>query len=244
MDGTKLLRDRHSMIQILVIARNNSAGNAYLTILERNGMTGVLASETQAVLHALRTLPLQGLVVNMPTYLRLQGRGKHVISEALACYPVLRCRADNETGVITVFDQGHESPETAFAGFAATCAHATPRTIRRSERIWATCSILLARESSFAPAATERTITMNASEQGAFCFSVAHWQNDDPAWLQFLDLDDKTPIVGKVIHAQRWGKGCRMPGCGVEFTSITDAQREQLAAVLAGAHSFIGKSYV
>jgi hypothetical protein len=53
---------------------------------------------------------------------------------------------------------------------------------------------------------------------------VAVWQPDTQVWIQFVDLEDKTPVVAKVCQVQRWGKGCKIPGVGLEFLSLTDNQ--------------------
>ncbi|UZP65865.1 PilZ domain-containing protein [Desulfovibrio mangrovi] len=221
------------MTQILVIARDNENGDILKRRLEQLGASPILASESDAIVHVMRTVPLQGILINMPTFLRLHGEGKNILNESMDSFPLLRCRLDSESGALTVFEQG-QNPDQALTLFVRQCTEAKKRTIRREERTVITCAVLLSQDASFNPATTERTITFNVSTLGAFCFSTHAWKPGQPAWLQFLDLNDKTPISGSVAHATRWGKGCRQPGCGISFNPITDAQREELAALLKG----------
>lgn len=220
------------MLQILVIAGDNNAGATYLRLLEQAGAKGTLASETDAILHVMRTVPTNGIIVNMPTFLRLHGEGKSSFTDVLTRFPVLRCRVDKDSETLTVFEQGQENPEKSLSRFLSQCADIPARTIRAVERVAATYAVLLSSASAFAPAQTERTITINVTEQGAFCFSTQMWRPGSTAWLQFLDLADKTPIAAEVVHSVRWSKGGRVPGCGMKFTSITPTQRAELAELL------------
>jgi hypothetical protein len=222
------------MTHILAIARDNDNGAILKRQLDQLGATATLASESDSIVHIMRTQPIQGILINMPTFLRLHGEGKNIINDSMGSFPMLRCRVDGETGALTVFEQG-VSPEQALAQFVHQCAAQPPRTIRREERTAITCAILLSQDAGFNPATTERTITFDVSPLGTFCFSTHIWKPGQTAWLQFLDLADKTPISGTIVHATRWGKGCKRPGCGISFHSITDAQGEELAALLKGS---------
>ncbi len=242
MDAASQKRHTANMIRILAIAGDNKAGEAYLHLIERFGGTGILASETESILTTMRTVPLNGVLINMPTLLRLHGEGRGEFNDILSCFNVLRCRIDRESGELTVFEQGQASPEQAVSQFITQCAALPARTIRREERIPATFSVLLSPSATFEPDATERTITINASEHGVFCFSTKLWKPGATAWLQFLDLSDKTPISGMVMHATRWGKGCHQPGCGLRLTAITPEQQAEYSALLHKACGMKGKT--
>lgn len=225
------------MIPILVIAPDNKTGATYTIMLRQLGIQSILASETLDILHILRTTPLHGILLNMPTFLRMQGEGKGIFNDVLSSFPLLRCRVDHDSTTLTVFEHGNDTPEQALARFAEQCKAAQPRAIRRIERTAATCCILLSQNPTFAPGVTERTMTINATELGLFCFSTHLWKPGATAWIQFLDLTDKTPISATVVHSVRWAKGCRIPGCGMQFSSITSEQRNELRALLHGSRS-------
>ncbi len=223
------------MTTVLVISRESAANAVYQRLLHAHGLTGVFAGDANSALEAMRTEPLQGVLIDVPTLLRLQGRGRQNVHDALDYYPQLRCRTASPEGTLTVFGHGTASKEDTILRFVAQCIARQGRTIRRHERYPITLCVLLGKEATLPPASTEKSVTLNLSTGGAFCFSLTAWPPGESLWLQFPNLTDLTAIKAEVVHISPWGEGCRPPGCGVEFLSITDTQRSEIRTIIAGS---------
>lgn len=222
-----------SMVHILVIAPQDSVGKRLTQLLNSAGAECVLASEPEPIFQLLKTTPINGVVINVPTLMRMQGRGKLEMQNLLEGFPTLRCRVTKGSGTVTIFDAANAQVEDHILRFVREkCSAFTARIIRRETRAEVHCALLLSADPSFPARATERTITMNISTNGCFCFSTFAWKPEDTAWLQFLDLENTTPIQATVRHSVLWRKGCRMPGCGVEFVSLSAEQKKQLLDIM------------
>ena len=74
----------------------------------------------------------------------------------------------------------------------------------------------------------ERTVTINCSRGGAFFFSAQDWKDLNTVWFIINELQDKSPIVGKIRWAIAWGKALKIPGIGISFKHINPNQMEEL----------------
>ena len=220
------------MVQILLLVSQDFSG-PMLDHLRDNGAGYHIATSPEEALEYLRGHAVNGIIISVPAFMRMEGKGKMELSEILPIFPTLRFRYDKQEN-ITIFDNEHETPQKALVHFFKhVCLQAPERIIRRNQRVSRYFNVLLSPDPTFPPSHTERTATMNVSldGNGCFCFSVSKWKTGQQGWLQFLDLNDKTPISAEVMHTNRWGRGCRLPGCGLRFTAITETQRQQLIAL-------------
>ncbi|MFV0422190.1 PilZ domain-containing protein [Oleidesulfovibrio sp.] len=219
-------------MHILVIAKDSNEAAPYIRILEKAQAKYHIAHDNPAALQLLREIPFHGVLIDMPTLLRMGGKGRHDLQNVLALYPTLHARPDKNSGLAVL---GHDgNPEEAILHFLTDkCASFSARTARRENRVDIHYNILLSTSPLFPPQSTVKTITMNISILGCFVFLTADWQVDTQVWLQFVDLKDKTPIVAKTTQVQRWGKGFRVPGIGLEFISVSDEQVAELQATLS-----------
>jgi hypothetical protein len=210
-------------MRILILAKDTEEAAPYRAVLQTLRVEAHEVHDTQAALEALREKPFNGVLIDMPTLLRMAGKGRNELQNILSLYPCLHARPDKQTGIIILGQEG--DPHENVRRFIETrCKNFSPRTIRRDARLDVHFNILMSTSALFTPQTTVKTCTMNISVLGCFVFSVAVWQPDTQVWIQFVDLEDKTPVVAKVCQVQRWGKGCKIPGVGLEFLSLTDNQ--------------------
>jgi len=78
-----------------------------------------------------------------------------------------------------------------------------------------------------------KTNTWNMSPNGCFVISAQEQQHGDPVWLTITDWKDKTMILGEIKWSRPWGGDFRsLPGAGIAFKEITQAQNQALASFL------------
>lgn len=219
-------------MRILIIARDSKEAAPYIRIVQTAGADYHVASDNPSALRLLQEAPFNGVLIDMPTLLRMGGKGRGELQNTLALYPTLHARPDRHTGLAVL---GHEGdPEEAIRHFLSDkCATFSPRTARRDNRVNLHYNILLSTSALFPPQTTIKTITMNISTLGCFVFLIADWNIGTQVWLQFIDLKDKTPIVAHVCQTQRWGKGFKIPGIGLEFSTISKVQIAELQATIS-----------
>ena len=116
--------------------------------------------------------------------------------------------------------------------FAELCKGFTPRMVRPKDRYPLHLQALL----TTAPAqgSPERTVTLNVSSKGCFLFTVnPELQLEQQVTIQFIGLDDMTPVTATICWLRQWGTGKHhVPGIGVNFTELSESQQTQIIRLL------------
>ncbi len=76
-------------------------------------------------------------------------------------------------------------------------------------------------------------MTANISRGGCFLISFEPLNVGDRVWLTIPELKDNAPIEAEVRWVRLWGEYRFLPGMGVRFIGLTEAQKAELS-VLGG----------
>ena len=108
------------------------------------------------------------------------------------------------------------------------CTTISPRTTRELERIRLNLNVLLSTTRQGCLDAPIKSLTFNISRQGCFICSCEEWQLNQEVWFVFKEMENHTPICGRICWLIPWGEALRFPGIGVLFAEIQDDQLLEL----------------
>lgn len=173
---------------------------------------------------------LNGILVDMPTYMRSSEDEKRMLTDLVAVFPALRLKCNESTGEIRTLPFGtvyHGNTEPA-AFVQEHCAAFVKRNIRTSERHLMNLPALLSISPPDENTAATKTVTSNISHGGCFLVGFEPWSVGGRGWLLLPELKDETPIPVEVCTVLPWGESHSLPGMGVKFLDLTSVQKTEL----------------
>jgi hypothetical protein len=225
------VRDKQSGVTtVLLICREGKIRQLYQAELDRPGISTVCV---QALMEFFRHgvyCPLNGIMVDMPTYMRSTEEEKRLLTELVGLFPSLRLKCNESTGEIRTLPFGTGYPgNLSLAVFVQkNCTAFIPRKIRTSERSQRNLPVLLSRSLPVDSVIGTRSVTATISQCGCFLINFAPWSLGDRGWLVFPDLKDTAPIPVEVCSIRLWGECNSLPGMGVKFTDLNVGQKDEL----------------
>lgn len=216
---------------ILLICREGKSRQLYQAELD---FPGVLLVCVQTLMQFFRRevyCPLNGILVDMPTYLRSSEEEKRLLTDLVGLFPALRLRCHEPTGEIRTLPFGTTYPGNNAPAFFVQkyCAPFVQRRIRTSERSPLNLPALLDRFFPVEKASGARSVIANISRGGCFLISFEPWIVGDRGWLTLPALKDNAPIAVEVCWIQLWGESRSLPGMGVRFIDLTGEQKAELS---------------
>ena len=215
--------------RIALLARQGAARKKYEDILTRFGVRVESVSAVQELFQMLRTSAYNGVVIDLPVKLRATQHEKDLFMDLADNFPVLQLNYDEQTGEVRSFYfskvEGTESLEDFIN---KECRNFKARVIRSSPRKKVHFNALLTREGGPADQPAEKSFTVDVSKGGCFLFSTQSWEKNEKVLFTLTELSDHTPIAGEVRWKREWGVSLKIPGIGVEFTHITEAQLAEI----------------
>lgn len=215
---------------ILLICREGESRKVYQAKLDS---PGVLLVSVQTLMQFFRVeiyRPLNGILVDMPTYMRSSEEEKRLLTELVALFPALRLKCNESTGEIRTLPfgtacPGNVSPSVFVQDF---CATFTKRKVRASERSQMNLPVLLSRHLPVENVLAARTVTANMSHGGCFLVTFEPWQVGERGWIIVFELKDDSPIPVEVCTVLPWGEARSLPGMGVNFIDLSELQKTEL----------------
>ncbi len=231
--------NRNGVTAILLICREGKSRQVYQAELD---FPGVLLVCVQTLMQFFRRevyCPLNGILVDMPTYIRSSEEEKRLLTDLVGLFPALRLRCHEPTGEIRTLPFGAGCPGNIGPAIFVQeyCINFVQRRIRSCERSLLNIPALLNTSIPVEQVSAEKTVTVNISRGGCFIISFEPWIVGDRGWLVLLALKDKSPIQVEVCWVQLWGKSNSLPGMGVRFVELTGAQKDELSHL--GGQSFL-----
>lgn len=222
--------ESRSATTILLICRKGQSRHVYQDALQASGMVLVCVESFMAFFRQGVYCPLNGIFVDMPTYMRCSEDEKRQLTELVAFFPALRLKCHEPTGEIRTLPFGTKYPgNCAPADFAQKfCAPFHQRMIRSCERSPLNLAALMSASPLGANSASEKTVTANISCGGCFLICFEPWRIGDRGWLVLTDLNDTTAIHIEVCWLREWGESGALPGMGVRFIDLSESQRAEL----------------
>lgn len=216
---------------ILLICRE---GESRLVYQEDLNFPGVLLVCVQMLMQFFRRevyCPLNGILVDMPTYMRCSEEEKHLLNELVAIFPALRIKCNESTREVRTLPFGSSYPgNTTPADFVQKhCSSVLPRKIRTCERSMKNLSVLLSATPPEGSSSGMRSVTANISPGGCFLICCEPWPVGDRGWLVIPELNDEAPVQVEVSWIRSWGEYLSLPGMGLRFIGLTTPQKTELS---------------
>ena len=169
-----LSRTRSGATNILLICREGKSRQAYQEELALTGVSLVCVQALMELFNPDIYCPVNGILVDMPTYLRSGEEEKLLLSELVGLFPALRLKCHEQTGEFRTLPFGTACPgNVAPAAFVQEyCASFKKRKIRTGERSCLNMPALLSLQLPVGDLSGARSVTMNVSCGGCFlvCF--------------------------------------------------------------------------
>jgi hypothetical protein len=231
--------NRNGVTVILLICREGKSRQRYQAELD---FPGVLLVCVQTLMQFFRCevyCPLNGILVDMPTYMRGSEEEKLLLTDLVGLFPALRIKCNESSGEIRTLPFGTVYPgNTKLAVFVQQyCTAFAQRKMRSGERTQQNLQALLNRSLPVDNISGERSVTANISSVGCFLVSFEPWIVGDRGWLTLPELKDNVPIPVEVRFIRLWGECRSLPGMGIRFIDFTEAQKAELSCL--GGQSFM-----
>jgi hypothetical protein len=192
------------MHQCVVVALNQATRDSLAHILKSRGIDSVLLASLGEMHETLSTVPTAGILIELTASITASQVDKRAMQEFLDLYPSAKFRFVDDKVLIV----GQSLEE-----FVEDCLDFQPRVLRKSIRKDKFFALYLSPEISFRH--EEKTVTINASAEGYFIYSVREWQIGNPVWLRFLN--DSKIQHGTVRSLRPWGNNQFLPGIGIQL---------------------------
>jgi hypothetical protein len=229
--------DRMAETKILIIAKDVEAGQAYAHALSETGVAFDIALSFNEVSHMAVENAYNGLVIDILTLVRSSKEEKIIAYECINLFPVLRVKWENKKKKINLspLEQSFSpDTETALKFFVESrCRHFPPRSLRKHSRKNCHLNVLLSPDGTFSPKSTQRTFTVSVSLGGVFVYTQHPFKEGEMVSLRFVEFSDQTPIAATVRWSLEWGESRSIPGSGLKFDGLSEAQENELRRILS-----------
>ncbi len=225
---------RFKNVKVLLICRQGEVLRKYSEILSDFGIQFDIASTYENLYQNLTQKRYNGVMIDIKTKIRDLKPHKESVNSILKKYPFLHLRYDGQARKMFTFFYGQTKGKGSIEDFLEIhCATNQPRKLRTFNiRRDIHFNVYLSKFKDIDVNYCERTVTMNVSTNGCFIFSNGIWKLNENAWFIFKELSGTEPICGLVRWRTAWGTPMRIPGIGLEFTSITKHQTDEILSIL------------
>ena len=215
--------------RIILVAADPDICRKYIDAIKMPDVQIEAVSSLPELCQVLIT-PCNGLLLDMPTYMRDKLFQKEAAKEIFDIFPVIRLRWDQRGQRVRalviepVYEKGLGLEEMIRQHILTFKA----RSLRGSSRVALHFNVLLSADRQFADGDTEKSVTMDISPGGCLLFSVRDWENHEQVWIKMLELADNSPIQVEIRWRRRWGHQPQIPGIGVRFLEIKPGQLQEI----------------
>jgi len=222
--------------KILIVAKDSEPGHAYADALSGIGVACDIASSFNEMLAMAIETAYNGLVIDILTLVRSSKEEKIIAYECVNLYPVLRVKWETKTKTINLspLEQSFSpNTESALEFFVENRCRSFPaRSLRRHSRKNFNLNVLLSPDGLFSEQNTLKTFTVNISRGGVFLHTPQDLEQGRIVWLRFVEFSEQTPIVATVCWSFKWGQSRSIPGVGLKFDILSEAQENEIKAIL------------
>ena len=223
-------RDDDAAPRILLIVQHGAARDRYRREIGRTGAQIDTAASFTEFQGALTQSAYNGIVIDIPTKIQAMNRHKALVNSILERFPVIQVNQEKGSGRIRALLHGRNRRQGELqALIREACLDSPPRRLRATQRHAIHFNLMLWRARHSEADEIERSVTINVSQGGCFIYTTARFHKGQPVWIRIMELDDKSLIACEVVHRRQWGDAMTIPGIGVCFQSMTDAQAHALA---------------
>lgn len=198
--------------------------------MESPGTVLVIVSEIMDYFTTENYVPLNGIMADMPTYIRSSEEDKRLLADLVDLFPSLRLKCHEPTGEIRTLPFGRNFPgaESLTSFIAQICSNFTSRKIRTCERSGVHLPALISTSPEISTHRSCKAVTANISIGGCFLIHFETMNVNEHYWLEINSLQDSTPIPIEVCWVRAWGDKHSLPGTGIRFLEVTGSQKAEL----------------
>lgn len=218
----------NTLLRLLIVAMDDDATAEYASLVRHLGADCFIAHAPNEIAAILRSAPLHGVVLDMPTAVRIKGPDKQWVFKLLELYPLIRLRYSRKNDAITAIGAEQDARIALESFLKGPCASFTPRTIRRTERKTLHFNVILWRENDVEG---ELAVVDNFTPLGCFVITPTPMPPGERVVLVFPGADtsgDHLQVAARVIHHVPWGSKRSLPGAGLAFEPDDDGIHEAL----------------
>lgn len=223
-------------IRILVVVKDTEAGDAYVSALTAAGVVCDVARSFQQMSALAVENAYNGLLIDILTLVRCSKEEKAIAYECINLFPVLRVKweARHKKIKLSPLEQSYSPDcEAALRFFLETrCKSFPARSLRSHSRKTINLNLLYCTGASFSMERARKSFTINMSLGGVFLHVMEPLEAGDTVWLSFQEFADQTPLEAVVRWSQEWGVTRCIPGAGLQFERMTEAQTQQIRRIL------------
>ncbi|SJZ50496.1 PilZ domain-containing protein [Trichlorobacter thiogenes] len=218
---------------VLLVSRSASRTQVYREALDARGISCLAIAELKEVAILASGTPLSGVLLDMPVLIKASPADKTATEDILKALPSAYLNIAPATDSIKLLTaDATQGIAKSIDEFAELCKGFTPRLVRPKDRYPLHLQALLTTVPE--QDSPERTVTLNISPKGCFLFtSNTELQLEQQVSIQFIGLNDTTPITATICWLRLWGTGRHhIPGIGVNFTTLSESQQAQIIRLL------------
>lgn len=217
-----------SVPTLILVARSDSRIQTYRDALELRGFASRQVAELKEVPALICREMFSGILLDMPIITKASVGEKTMLVDILKALPSAYLNIAPATDSIKLLSaDNHHGSARSLDEFLTICTGFSPRLVRPNDRVALHLNALVYHQDNLQE--PEQTVTLNVSSQGCFLFSTR--QENRPGQeitIRFIGLEDQTPLIATIRWVRPWGEYHQMPGIGVTFEQISEAQRRQL----------------
>jgi hypothetical protein len=222
--------------KILIVVKDAEAGQAYANALCEIGVAYDIASSFNEMSCMAIQNAYNGLVIDILTLVRSSKEEKIIAYECINLFPVLRVKWENKKKRINLspLEQSF-SPDTESAikfFVESRCRPFAARSLRRHSRKNLNLNVLFCPSGTFTAKKAVETFTVSISLGGVFLYTPQVFEQGHMVSLRFLELSDPAPIAATVRWSHEWGESRSIPGVGLKFDRLTEAQEREIKRIL------------
>jgi hypothetical protein len=224
--------------KILIVVKDSEAGQAYAEALCGIGVAYDIASSFDEMSGLAIDNAYNGLLIDILTLVRSSKEEKVIAYECINLYPVLRVKWENKKKKIALSPLEQTfSPDTASAlkfFIESRCRPFSARSLRRHSRKNYHLNVLLSPDGLFSERDTVKTFSLNISQAGIFLHATQAFELGRTVWLRFVEFADLAPVAATVCWSIEWGLSRCIPGVGLRFERLSEAQEKVLKVISQG----------
>ena len=214
--------------RVILIVKQDTAKQAYLKALEPLDVKVDTASSFKELHQFMEQTRYNGILVDLITKIKTSGAEIAWANEVLEQFPVIQLKWDPKASRINTLLLGQSKGLGDLDYFIKEqCRRFSARPIRTDVRKKVHFNVIL-NKSELAPNKGIPTITMDVSKGGCFIYTVAKHELNAHVLFTIKELSDPKPINGEVRWKRPWGAMMEIPGIGIQFTDLSNAQLENI----------------
>lgn len=177
------------------------------------------------LMQKLSTQPYNGVLLDMPTAVRLGSTRMNLVRPALSLFPTLRLTYNKRHKKVKALLTGHVHQEGINIPqfILNVCAHFPARTIRSHQRKSLYVRVLVSPGPEFEKGRVQKVTTLDISRGGCFLYAIRPRRVGQDLWLKIIDTNHTSDLIihCTVRRCVRWtGPPHSPPGMGVSFQEL------------------------